>query len=61
MNKIRTAPRCVHCNGECPNGLKDMPLAIICQQPGCPNYGLMQAGLDVMEELDKEFPLIEGH
>lgn len=56
MNNIRTAPRCVQCNSECPNGLKDIPLAIICQNPECPNYWLMQAGKDVMEELDKQYP-----
>jgi hypothetical protein len=54
--KIRTAPRRIMCNTECPNWLKELPLAIICQNPACPNYWLMQAWLDVMEKLDKEFP-----
>ncbi len=53
MEKIRTAPRCVQCHAECPYGLKDLPLAIICTDLKCPNYGLMQAGEDVMLELTK--------
>lgn len=56
---IRTAPRCVQCHNECPNWLKDLPLAIICQNPVCPNYWLMQAWEDVMKQLDTKFPIFK--
>ena len=55
--KEQSAPRCVQCNSECPNGLIEYPLLIVCQNPRCPNYWVFQAGSYVMEELDKQFPI----
>lgn len=49
MNTIRTAKRCVACNAECQNRMRDMPLVIICENPECPNYWLMQVGKDAMD------------
>ena len=54
---LESAPRCVNCYWECPNGLMEYPLFVICQNKQCENYGLFQAWDKVMEKLDKEFPI----
>lgn len=65
MNAIRTAPRCVQCNNECPNGIMKFPELIVCQNPECPNYGLFQMWKDWMDKVNELFPYmsnnIEGH
>jgi len=53
-----TAPRCVKCHGECPNGLKDFPLFAICQNKECWLYGVFQAWEVIMKNLDDNFPYI---
>lgn len=56
---METAPRCVQCHNECPNGLIKFPELAICQNPKCPNYGIFQAGEKIMEELDKQYPFVQ--
>ena len=51
--KMITAPRCVQCNSEMPNGLIKFPELAICENPECPNYGLFQAGKQIMEDISK--------
>ena len=51
-----TAPRCVQCHSECPNGLLKFPELAVCQNPGCPNYWIFQCGESVMKELDDKYP-----
>jgi hypothetical protein len=56
MEKFQTAPRCVQCHSECPNGLVKFPELAVCQNPECPNYWIFQCGESVMKELDNKYP-----
>lgn len=53
---LESAPRCILCKEECPNGLVKYPELILCQNSWCRNYGLFQAWDRVMKELMEQFP-----
>ena len=53
FNNMITAPRCVQCHSECPNGLKKYPELIVCHNPECPNYGLCQIWENAINEINK--------
>ena len=55
-DKAMLAPRCVFCNHECPNGLKDLPFLVVCQNSDCDFYGIFQMGNIQMDKLNKQFP-----
>jgi len=55
--KLISAPHCVQCGSECPNGLVKFPELIVCQKPDCPNYWLFQVWQEIMDDMDKNYPL----
>lgn len=44
----RTAPHCVQCGQEMPYGTDGDKFASVCCNPKCPNYGLLQMGIEKM-------------
>lgn len=55
MIDISNAPRCVMCTKEMVYGCNIGTISIpVCNNQECPNYGLLQIGLDGMGKLEKE-------
>lgn len=50
-----TAPHCVHCGKEMPYGANINKCSVsVCHNPACPNYGLLQMGMEKMSEIKEE-------
>ena len=46
-----TAPHCVQCGGEMTYGVDWNKFVLVCYNPICPNYGLLQMGIEKMKKL----------
>ena len=51
-----SAPRCIACGSECPNGFIGHHHLVICQNPKCSHQGIFQVGAQMMNELNNRFP-----
>ena len=52
INKSK-APHCVQCGREMENGTNWDKFVPVCNYPDCPNYGLLQMGVEIMSNIKK--------